>query len=113
MELTRLEPGGLRASDGERRRVVATLQAACVEGRLNLDEYGQRVEDALAARTRAQLEALLIDLPADIGVKIAPSVRPGVSTTVAVLGSAHRNGFWRLAEASRVIALLGSCKVDL
>jgi hypothetical protein len=32
---------------------------------------------------------------------------------VAVLGSAHRNGFWRLAEESRVISILGSCKVDL
>ncbi len=56
----------MRASDGERRQVIATLQAACVEGRLNLDEYGQRVEDALVARTRAQLDALLVDLPAEM-----------------------------------------------
>src|SRR5882757_7492063 len=103
-DLARREPGDIRASDSERMRVVATLQAACVEGRLNLDEYGQRVDDALAARTRAQLDTLLVDLPAEIGVRVAPSVRPGVSTTVAVLSSAHRNGFWRLAEASRVIA---------
>jgi hypothetical protein len=113
MDIARHEPGEIRASDSERMRVVATLQAACVEGRLHLDEYGQRVEDALVARTRAQLEALLIDLPAETTVGIAPSVRPGVSTTVAVLSSAHRNGFWRLAEASRVVSVLGSCKVDL
>ncbi len=131
MELSRHEPGGLRASDSERRRVVATLQAACVEGRLNLDEYGQRVEDALAARTRAQLEALLVDLPAETGTSeersIASSSRasgwlspaPGesrggrVSNTLAVLGSAQRSGFWRLAEDSRVVAVLGSCKIDL
>src|SRR5258708_5097981 len=113
MELSRQEPGDMRASDVERMLVVATLQAACVEGRLNLDEYGQRVEDALAARTRAQLEALLNDLPAEVGVRIAPTSRPGVSTTVAVLGSAQRNGFWRLAEASRVISVLGNCKIDL
>src|SRR5439155_24860012 len=119
MELTRLEPGDMRASDVERRRVVATLQAACVEGRLNLDEYGQRVEGALAARTRAQLEALLADLPTETGAgeehskvsMIRPSGR--VSNTLAVLGSAQRSGFWRLAEESRVVPILGSCKIDL
>jgi hypothetical protein len=36
-----------------------------------------------------------------------------VSTTVAVLGSTQRSGFWRLAEASRVISVLGSCRIDL
>jgi len=130
MELTRLEPGDMRASDVERRRVVATLQAACVEGRLNLDEYGQRVEAALAARTRAQLETLLVDLPAETGTgeEMASASRPGgwmspaageggrggrVSNTLAVLGSAQRSGFWRLAEESRVVAVLGSCKIDL
>src|SRR5439155_38079 len=104
----------------------------CVEGRLNLDEYGQRVEDALAARTRAQLEALLVDLPAETRTSdergIASSSRASgwlsrtasegsrggrVSNTLAVLGSAQRSGFWRLAEESRVVAVLGSCKIDL
>jgi hypothetical protein len=132
MDLTPHEQVGLRASDGERRRVVATLQAACVEGRLNLDEYGQRVEDALAARTRAQLEALLVDLPAETGTnderRIASSSHASgwlsrtagegsrgarVSNTLAILGSAQRSGFWRLAEDSRVVAVLGSCKIDL
>jgi hypothetical protein len=36
-----------------------------------------------------------------------------VSNTLAVLGSAQRSGFWRLAEDSRVVAVLGSCKIDL
>ena len=110
MDMARREPGDIRASDSERFQVVAKLQAACVEGRLDLDEYGQRVEDALVARTRAQLEALLIDLPAETAVGLAPSSRAGVSTTVAILSSAHRNGFWRLAEASRVISVLGSSR---
>lgn len=119
MEMARLEPGDIRASDTERRRVIATLQAACVEGRLNLDEYGQRVENALTARTRAQLDALLVDLPAEMGVGgqlgVAAANRTGgrVSSTLAVLGSAQRSGFWRLAAESRVVAVLGSCKIDL
>src|SRR5437763_1921544 len=87
MDLTPREPGDLRASDGERRRVVATLQAACVEGRLNLDEYGQRVEDALAARTRAQLEALLGSRDMRVGAappEGAPIIR---ITGMVLLGS--------------------------
>jgi hypothetical protein len=122
------EPLEIRASDLERRRVIATLQAACVEGRLSLDEYSQRVEDALAARTRQQLEPLLADLPAQgsgrdcgaMGASVRGGGGPGglarggqVSTTVAVLGSSQRSGFWRLAEDSRVLAVLGSCKLDL
>src|SRR5579859_2287899 len=108
-DLAQADRGEIRASDIERRQVVATLQTACVEGRLNLEEYGQRIADAFAARTRAQLDALLKDLPdaALIGG------RAGVSTTVALLGSAQRSGFWRLAQDSRVISVLGSCKIDL
>ena len=116
--MTQLEPGDIRASDTERRRVVATLQAACVEGRLNLDEYGGRVEAAFLARTRSQLEMLLVDLPAETHAGRAPAsisdaAPSGVSNTVAVLGSAQRSGFWRLAPRSRVISVLGSCKIDL
>lgn len=114
------EPLEIRASDSERRRVIATLQAACVEGRLTLDEYSQRVEDALAARMRAQLEPLLADLPAQTGSAADRAGATGtlarggqVSTTVAVLGSSQRSGFWRLAEDSRVLTVLGSCKLDL
>ena len=109
MELTRLEPGDMRASDVERRRVVATLQAACVEGRLNLDEYGQRVEAALAARTRAQLETLLVDLPADTGTgeEMASASRPGGWMSPAA-GEGGRGG-----RVSNTLAVLGSCKIDL
>jgi hypothetical protein len=32
---------------------------------------------------------------------------------LAVLASASRRGFWRLAPESRVVAVLGSCKLDL
>jgi hypothetical protein len=138
LEMARPEPRDIRASDTERQRVVATLQSACVEGRLDLDEYGQRVEAALTARTRAQLDALLIDLPAEMGdASLAEAsgaqtrlrwtqTRPrgaaagpsggraaGISNTVAILGSAQRSGFWRLAEESRVVTVLGSCRIDL
>ncbi|MGY1720098.1 DUF1707 domain-containing protein [Blastococcus sp. SYSU DS0552] len=54
----------LRASDAEREAVVARLQAAVGEGRLDLDEFAQRAESAYAAVTRAELDVLVADLPA-------------------------------------------------
>jgi len=54
---------GMRASQEERDRVVDLLRTHAGEGRLELDELEQRVEAALAARTRGDLAALLTDLP--------------------------------------------------
>jgi Domain of unknown function (DUF1707) len=54
----------IRASDGERDRVVALLQRDFADGRLTQAELEERVSAALAARTRDQLGALTADLPA-------------------------------------------------
>jgi hypothetical protein len=53
----------IRASDGERDRVVALLQRDFADGRLTQAELEERVGAALAARTRDQLRALTADLP--------------------------------------------------
>jgi hypothetical protein len=45
--------------------VVARLQAAVGEGRLDLDEFGQRADAAHAAVSRAELDLLVADLPTD------------------------------------------------
>src|SRR5215212_4919077 len=61
------EPGAprtLRASSDDRQRVVDWLQAQYVAGRLDASELEERVERALAARTLADFDALLSDLPA-------------------------------------------------
>src|SRR5215467_1738681 len=58
-------PGGyLRASHADREGVIDGLKAAFVQGRLDQDELGHRVGQALAARTYAELAALTADLPA-------------------------------------------------
>jgi Domain of unknown function (DUF1707) len=56
--------GRFRASHADREQVVGALQAAFVQGRLTTDELGERVGQALAARTYADLAALTTDLPA-------------------------------------------------
>lgn len=72
----------MRASQEERDRVVDLLRTQAGEGRLDLDELEERVEAALVARTRAELAALVADLPGSP----APRRRRNAIRTVA-LGS--------------------------
>jgi len=62
--------GRFRASHADREQVVGALQAAFVQGRLTTDELDERVGQALAARTYADLAALTADLP--VGPDRAP-----------------------------------------
>lgn len=64
----------MRASDADRQRVVGVLQRHAEAGRLTLEEFSERVEAAYAARTLADLAALVADLPAEPG-----TARPAVS----------------------------------
>ena len=54
-----------RASDADRETVVTRLQKAVGEGRIDLDEFGQRADAAYRATTTAELDLLVADLPAD------------------------------------------------
>ena len=58
------ERGKMRAADTDRDRVVEFLNMAYSEGRLSKDEYDGRLENALSARTYADLDQLVTDLPA-------------------------------------------------
>ena len=53
----------LRVSDRERDEVTTQLRDHAAEGRLTPEELDERVERALAARTGADLDAVLADLP--------------------------------------------------
>ncbi len=74
------ERGRMRAADADRDRVVGFLNTAYSEGRLSKDEYDARLERALSAHTYADLDQLVMDLPA-VWAAMAPS---GANTTVAV-----------------------------
>lgn len=56
-------PNRMRAADSDRERVAEQLRSAHAEGRLDLAEYDQRVQQAWAARTYGELEVLTADLP--------------------------------------------------
>lgn len=54
----------LRVGHADRDEVIEALKDAFVDGRLTRDEFGVRAGRALAARTHADLAALIDDLPA-------------------------------------------------
>ncbi|TKJ21504.1 DUF1707 domain-containing protein [Blastococcus sp. CCUG 61487] len=72
----------VRASDAEREALVARLQQAMAEGRLDIDEFGQRAGAAYAAVTTAELAALVADLPTEAPVEIVGSRAPEVQNSV-------------------------------
>jgi hypothetical protein len=55
--------GELRASDADRERVAEILRQHCTAGRLDLDEYSERLSRALRARTLPELLSVTSDLP--------------------------------------------------
>lgn len=56
-------PGDMRVSDAERRETADLLSEHHAEGRLDAEEFNERVEKAMAAKVRSDLDALLVDLP--------------------------------------------------
>ena len=66
--------GDLRASHADREQVIGILKAAFVQGMLAKDEFDQRVGQAFAARTCAELAVLTADLP--VGPIAAQSPKP-------------------------------------
>ena len=55
--------GDIRVSDADRDRAIAELSEARLAGRITADEFDERSGQAVAARTGAELTALLDDLP--------------------------------------------------
>jgi hypothetical protein len=73
----------VRASDADREATVTRLQTAVGEGRIDLDEFGQRVDAAYAATTIGELDRLLADLPGDrVEIVGEVVVDPGPMSTV-------------------------------
>jgi hypothetical protein len=107
----------VRASDAEREAVVHWLQTAVGEGRIDLDEFGERVQAAYAATTTADLAGLLADLPAE-GTSIqlgAPVEIVGDRTSAGAVSSVF--GDVRLVPGAvvpeRVSTVFGDVRIDL
>ncbi|MEU3721839.1 DUF1707 domain-containing protein [Streptomyces sp. NPDC031705] len=126
----------LRASDADREAVVDRLRDAVAEGRLDMEEFEERLEAVYASRTYAELEPLTRDLPAP-----PPSAAPvpsssasssgssasaaasawrgriggtGTSATgVAVMSRFQRKGRWTVPARFNAVAVWGGGELDL
>jgi uncharacterized protein DUF1707 len=79
----------LRLSDAERDRAAAELADHYAQGRLSVEEHGQRLDQVWAARTRGDLLPVFRDLPGGTyGGQVAP--RPGWTGWRAGRGGAPR-----------------------
>ncbi|GIE96101.1 hypothetical protein Ari01nite_35660 [Paractinoplanes rishiriensis] len=61
----------MRAGDSDRKTVADQLKTALDEGRLDLSEYDDRLQRTYAAKTYADLDGLLTDLPGTVPVQRA------------------------------------------
>ena len=85
----------LLASDADRDRVAERLRTAAGEGRLTPAELEERLEGAFSARTDAELEPLVADLPTSRPARDrAPRRRPDLGPFVFV--SLMLVGIWAL-----------------
>lgn len=136
MSQERQRQRNLRVSDSEREHVVGLLQRAIGRGMLDLDEFTERTDVALAARTRGELNAVLVDLPGLVhrdavttaampAPGAAPNPVPGVPGVPRPLGGsgerlelkAHgsnlkRNGRWHVPAEIYVRNKYGETKLD-
>ncbi|WP_124271880.1 DUF1707 domain-containing protein [Streptomyces sp. ADI96-02] len=122
----------MRASDAERERIAEVLRDAVAEGRLEMDEFEQRLDAAYRARTHGELEPLVRDLPAS-GSAVAPvgPSRPaaprgsasnwpdrigGPATSkgaFAFWGGFNRKGRWTVGRTFTAFAMWGGGEIDL
>ena len=115
---------GIRASDAERDATVGRLSAAAGEGRLTLEEFSQRMELATAARTRAELDRLVADLPADVAAATGASGAGGAVASagtaagpatwhVSPVGGLRVSGPWRMDRHVIAVSIVGGTRLDL
>jgi len=120
----------LRASDADRERVAEVLRDAVAEGRLDMEEFEERLEATYKARTYAELTPITRDLPA-AGVTPPPvnMVKQPVESgswagrivggegsstgAVAIMSGFQRKGRWTVPKRFTCFAFWGGGELDL
>lgn len=121
----------MRASDAERERIAELLREAVAEGRLDMDEFEQRLDATYKARTHGELEPIVRDLPAP-GTVVAPPGAPtppvpgrpgswpsrigGPATSTgafAFWSGFTRKGHWTVGRKFTAFAMWGGGEIDL
>lgn len=121
----------LRAADADRERVAERLRDAVAEGRLDMEEFEERLDATYKARTYGDLEPITRDLP-DVGAKISMvkgpashdpdaidwsermvSGEPSSTLGFAFWGGFGRKGGWVVGRQFTGIAIWGGGEIDL
>ena len=106
----------IRASDRDRDAGLQRVQEAFAEGRLDDAEFDERMRAALTARTQAELDVLLADLPATrpaTGPSPAIVGRGPGRFAIALKSSVRRAGRWRVPERYTTVVYKGDGWLDL
>ncbi|WP_406601488.1 DUF1707 SHOCT-like domain-containing protein [Lentzea miocenica] len=102
------DPRELRVSDAEREHVVSLLNKAVGRGMISLDEFTARTDTALAAVTRADLNAVLLDLPGMVNNELAHA-RTELKNTMS---TTTRKGHWVVPRELVIRNTLGTTNLD-
>lgn len=102
---------GLRASHEDREAVTERLREAAGDGRIDLDELGERLERALTAKTYGDLEPLTADLPALRPARPEPAPQPPLILNGGI-GGAQRAGPWLVPSHIVATGGVGGVKLD-
>ncbi|MET8470503.1 DUF1707 domain-containing protein [Streptomyces sp. NPDC006422] len=114
----------LRASDADRERVAERLRDALAEGRLDMEEFGERLDAVYQARTYGELAPLTKDLPVVSFVKEplpegavdwSARIRGEATSTwgVGVMSGFQRKGRWTVPRRFNCFAFWGGGELDL
>ena len=118
------DPRQMRAADTDRDHTAEVLRRAAAEGRITFEELDERIGQAYAAKTFADLEALTRDLPS-AGARApvpatpryqppeVPAGTPAPSYSVAILSGAQRTGPWLVPASYTAVAIMGGVELDL
>jgi hypothetical protein len=98
----------VRMSDRDRDQVVTRLNQAVSEGRLTMDEFTERVDGVLAAKTFGDIAPLVADLPQ---IPIVPTTAD--QATFSARGSnIRRSGRWTVPSKLRIEARGAQVRLD-
>ncbi|MGW4383788.1 DUF1707 SHOCT-like domain-containing protein [Kitasatospora sp. NPDC004531] len=96
-----------RVGTAERDAAAERLQQAYAEERITREEMEQRLQQALTATTRGELDLVTADLPA------GPPADADAVTIATAGGRIVRRGPWRVPRTLKVASAFGKVRLDL
>ena len=121
------DPASLRASDKDRESAAEVLREAAGEGRLSMTELDERLDAVYEAKTYAELEPIIGDLPHQAIAPNAAAVlasppagaaersggKSASGSAIAVMSGFSRKGAWIVPADFTAVVVMGGGELDL